>query len=44
MKKLCFVDFVGGFLEFVPLFSRIGAQMAVSLFSPAGRRWRVSAG
>lgn len=26
MKKLCFVDFVGGFLKVVPLFSAVGAE------------------
>jgi hypothetical protein len=28
MKKLCFVDFVGGFLEFIPLLPEVGAESA----------------
>jgi hypothetical protein len=28
MKKRFFVDFVGGFLEFIPLLSEVGAESA----------------
>jgi hypothetical protein len=39
MKKLCFVDFVEGFLEFIPLFSEVGVEfVALPLTLPSPRR------
>jgi hypothetical protein len=43
MKKLCFVDFVEGFLEFIPLFSEVGVEfVALPLTLPlrTGRELR----
>jgi len=39
MKKFCFVDFVGGFLIVVPLFSEVGVEfVALPLTLPSPRR------